>query len=182
MEDKMTNANDWTKKGRRGRHHAMRGSEHPGFGWGGGRRRMRRGDIRRAILATLLEEPAHGYEVMRRLEARSGGIWRPSPGSVYPTLQMLEDEGLVRSEERDGTRVYELTETGKSEAETDEGAGGHPWERGDSSGMQALRQATFATMAAARQVSATGSPEQIEQATAIVDGARRELYRLLAGD
>ena len=178
----MTNADDRTQKGRRGRHHSMRGADHPGFGWGGGRRRMRRGDIRRAILSTLREEPAHGYEVMRRLEARSGGTWRPSPGSVYPTLQMLEDEGLVRSEEQDGTRVYELTDAGRTEAEVGERAGGPPWERGDSNGVQALREATFGTMAAARQVSTTGSPEQIERATAIVDGARRELYRLLAGD
>ncbi len=95
---------------------------------------------------------------------------------------MLEDEGLVRSEEQDGTRVYELTEAGRAEAEVGERAGGPPWERGDSNGVQALREATFGTMAAARQVSTTGSPEQIERATAIVDGARRELYRLLAGD
>src|ERR1700686_26525 len=92
----------------RGRGRGMRRMDGPGGSWGGGRGRMRRGDIRRAILSSLREEPGHGYEVMRRLENRSGGIWRPSPGSVYPTLQMLEDEGLVRSESRDGTRVYEL--------------------------------------------------------------------------
>ena len=78
---------------------------------------MRRGDIRRAVLSALEDGPAHGYEVMRRLEERSGGIWRPSPGSVYPTLQMLEDEGLVRSRTQDGTRVYELTDAGRAEAE-----------------------------------------------------------------
>jgi DNA-binding PadR family transcriptional regulator len=143
---------------------------------------MRRGDIRRAILSTLGEEPAHGYEVMRRLEAQSGGVWRPSPGSVYPTLQMLEDEGLVRSEERDGTRVYELTEAGRTEAEAGGRAGEPTWERGDTTGVRALREATFGAMAAARQVSATGSAEQIERATAVLDGARRELYRMLAGE
>lgn len=159
----------------------MRGADHPGHGWGGGRRRMRRGDIRRAILSVLGEEPAHGYEVMRRLEARSGGIWRPSPGSVYPTLQMLEDEGLVRSEERDGTRVYELTEAGRAEAAGEEG-GRPPWDQGDRGRVTALREAAIGAMVAARQVSATGTPEQIERAVQIVDGARRELYRLLAGD
>jgi len=75
---------------------------------------MRRGDIRTAVLLALKDGPAHGYEVMRRLEERSGGIWRPSPGSVYPTLQMLEDEGLVTAEPHEGTRTYELTEIGRS--------------------------------------------------------------------
>ena len=64
-------------------------------GWGGGRR-MPRGAIRTAILVALRDEPGNGYEVMRRLEEMSGGLWRPSPGSVYPHLQMLEDEGLVQ--------------------------------------------------------------------------------------
>ena len=76
--------------------------------WG----RMRRGDIRTAVLAILAEEPGHGYEVMQRLEEKSGGAWRPSPGSVYPMLQLLEDEGLVRSTERDGKRVFEVTDAG----------------------------------------------------------------------
>src|SRR6516165_12660187 len=85
-------------------------------GWGGGRR-MRRGQIRTVILISLREEPAHGYEVMRRLEEMSGGLWRPSPGSVYPHLQMLEDEGLVQSSEAEGSRTYALTEAGRVEAE-----------------------------------------------------------------
>ena len=103
--------------------HAMRG---PGMRWGGGRggwgggRRMRRGAIRTAILLALREEPAHGYEVMRRLEEMSGGLWRPSPGSVYPHLQMLEDEGLVRSSDVDRSRTYALTDEGRAEAEKNE--------------------------------------------------------------
>ena len=84
--------------------------------WRGGGRRMRRGDIRTALLNGLTDGPAHGYELIGRLEEKSGGTWRPSPGSVYPTLQLFEDEGLVRSEERDGKRVYELTEAGRTEA------------------------------------------------------------------
>jgi len=84
---------------------------------------MRRGDTRRALLAALLDGPGHGYELMGRLEARSGGMWRPSPGSVYPTLQLLEDEGLVHAEERDGTRVYDLTDAGREKA-------GEPFEEG----------------------------------------------------
>ena len=78
--------------------------------------RMRRGDIRTALLAALSEGPGHGYDVIKTLEEKSGGAWKPSPGSVYPTLQLLEDEGLVRSTERDGKRVYEITDDGRAEA------------------------------------------------------------------
>src|SRR6478672_8126879 len=95
--------------------HMRRGGPPRGRGWrfegdgppGVRRGRMRRGDIRTAVLAVLAEEPGHGYEVMQRLEAKSEGAWRPSPGSVYPMLQQLEDEGLVQSTERDGKRVFE---------------------------------------------------------------------------
>src|SRR5580693_3936868 len=108
--------------------HAMRG---PGMRRGGGRggwaggRRMRRGAIRTAILLALRQEPAHGYEVMHRLEEMSGGLWRPSPGSVYPHLQMLEDEGMVQSAEVDGTRTFTLTEKGVAETANDEPL---PWQ------------------------------------------------------
>jgi DNA-binding PadR family transcriptional regulator len=78
---------------------------------------MRRGEIRFALLSVLSEGPGHGYELIGRLEEKTGGVWRPSPGSVYPTLQLLEDEGLVRSETRDGKRVYELTDAGRAEVE-----------------------------------------------------------------
>jgi DNA-binding PadR family transcriptional regulator len=81
-----------------------------------GRPTVRRGDVRTAILAVLKDEPMHGYQVIRVLEERSGGHWRPSAGSIYPTLQQLEDEGLVRSEEVDGRRTYRLTDEGHAEA------------------------------------------------------------------
>src|SRR5437867_843576 len=77
---------------------------------------VRRGEIRPLILAVLQQKPMHGYEVIQELEAQSGGRWRPSAGSVYPTLQQLEDEGLVRSSEVDGRRVYSLTDDGRSAA------------------------------------------------------------------
>lgn len=177
------NADDLAKKGRgRGRHRGMWAGDHLGHGWGGGRRRVRRGDIRRAVLSVLVEEPAHGYEVMRRLEARSGGMWRPSPGSVYPLLQMLEDEGLVRSEAKDGTRVYELTDAGRAEAAMSGEAAGRPWERGDDGGVPTLREAAMGTLIAARMVSGSGDAEVVDKATEILEGARRALYRLLAGD
>ena len=75
-----------------------------GGGWGGGGRRMRRGDTRQIVLRTLLDGPAHGYEIIRRLEERSAGLWRPSAGSIYPTLQLLEEQGLVTSRDDGGKR------------------------------------------------------------------------------
>ena len=74
--------------------------------------RARRGNVRAAILSVLAEEPMHGYQIMQRLEERSGGMWRPSPGSVYPTLQLLEDQGFIKGEELEGRRVFSLTEAG----------------------------------------------------------------------
>ena len=82
----------------------------------GTRRPLRRGEIRPLILAALAERPMHGYEVIQELEARSGGRWRPSAGSVYPTLQQLADEGLVSGEEVEGRRVYTLTADGRAAA------------------------------------------------------------------
>lgn len=150
---------------------------------GRGRSRMRRGDIRTAVLAVLAEEAGHGYEVMQRLEEKSEGTWRPSPGSVYPMLQQLEDEGLVRSTERDGKRVFEITEVGRAEAASRmEDAGGPPWDaaRRGGSGRGQLREAMTTLGLAVRQVGMAGSQEQIEQATAIVANARKQLYSLLA--
>ena len=76
----------------------------------GGPRRTRRGDIRLALLSGLTDGPAHGYELIQRLSDRSGGRWKPSPGSVYPTLQMLEDAGFASSSQQDDKRVYAITE------------------------------------------------------------------------
>lgn len=149
--------------------------------WGGGRR-MRRGDIRTALLAELADSPGHGYELMTRLEERTEGSWRPSPGSVYPTLQLLEDEGLVRSEERDGKRVYELTEGGRAEAAArTEAAGGAPWESAtDEVGLASLRTTLFDLRIAARQVAHAGSAEVVKRSIEILRDARKQLYRLLA--
>jgi DNA-binding PadR family transcriptional regulator len=143
---------------------------------------MRRGDIRTAVLVVLAEQPRHGYEVIQALEEKSGGAWRPSAGSIYPTLQLLEDEGLASSSERDGKRVYELTEAGKAEAEARvEQAGGPPWAGTEGDGNN-LRGGVMQLMMAARQVGSAGSPEQVDQAVQIVTDARKRLYRLLADD
>jgi DNA-binding PadR family transcriptional regulator len=170
------------------RGHAMRGpwGHGPGRGhlgdrggWGGGRR-MRRGDIRRAILLALREEPAHGYEVMRRLEEMSGGLWRPSPGSVYPHLQMLEDEGLVRSEEKDGSRTYQLTDSGRTEADAETRL---PWEHGEGEDViRVLRESMGQLFLAAKQLSGAGDQAHVERGVEIIRKARQEIYRILAED
>src|SRR5689334_21075328 len=92
---------------------------------GRGRGRERRGNVRAAILALLTERPMHGYEMIKELDTRTGGVWRPSPGSVYPTLQLLEDEGLISSEEGGGRKRFTLTEAGQEEARAS--AAQAPW-------------------------------------------------------
>jgi DNA-binding PadR family transcriptional regulator len=142
---------------------------------------MRRGDIRLLLLTALLDGPAHGYELMGRLETRSGGEWRPSAGSVYPTLQLLEEQGLVVGSEDSGKRVFTLTATGRTEAEAarEREPAAAP---ADGDGPPSLRDAVAQLGLAARQVSVAGEPAQLDAAIAIVTEARQRLYRLLAGD
>ncbi|HZD65322.1 MAG TPA: PadR family transcriptional regulator [Acidimicrobiales bacterium] len=164
----------------------------PGFGhghwhggpppWRGGRR-ARRGDIRWALLVGLLDGPAHGYELIGRLESRTGGLWRPSAGSVYPTLQLLEEEGLITGRDEEGKRVYELTEEGRTAArEASERIGRGPWAREGSEHQLGLRQAGKTLMLAVRQVAAAGNDDQVTAATTVLTEARQRVYRILAGD
>src|SRR5271167_814513 len=100
------------------------------FGPGRGRgRKARRGDVRTAALILLAEEPRNGYQIMQELETRSDGLWRPSPGSVYPALQQLEDEGLIRSEEIDGRKLFRLTDAGEAQLKDRDGDAPAPWEQ-----------------------------------------------------
>jgi DNA-binding PadR family transcriptional regulator len=165
------------------RHHRdprRRGDHHPFgprelFGRGGlARPGVRRGEIRPLILSVLTKRPMHGYEVIQELEATSGGRWRPSAGSVYPTLQQLADEGLVTSEEVDGRRVYALTDSGRAAAEA---APSPRWGTDDDDGDDIRR-----FFAAVMQVERVGSPEARRESHRILADARRELYRLLAED
>lgn len=159
--------------------------------WGGmgqgaffpGRPKVSRGDVRAGILRLLAEQPMHGYQIMSELSERTDGIWQPSPGSIYPTLNQLEDEGLVRVEEREGKKVYALTEEGVSEVEAivDEA----PWDRFSSpytKGLMALREAGFQLGSAVVQVARAGSDEQAAKAREILDEARRRIYEILAGE
>ena len=143
---------------------------------------MRRGDVRSALLIALLDGPGHGYELIQALETKTGGRWRPSPGSVYPLLQLLADEGLVSASDRDGKRTFELTDAGRAEAEERVATDGLPWESMDRGREEhgGLRVAMRDLHLAAKQVGFTGTPELVERATAIVVQARKELYRLLA--
>ncbi len=158
-----------------GRHEMSRRRVH-----GRGRHRVRRGDVRSAILALLDDRPMHGYEMIQELEERTGGRWRPSAGSVYPTLQLLEDEGLVTAEEIDGRRVFSLTDSGQ-EAVPERTEGQHPWEEGDEDSPRfAVRSELFRTVAAAKQVARGDDDAQMGKAAEILKEARRKLYGILA--
>jgi DNA-binding PadR family transcriptional regulator len=136
-----------------------------------------RGNVRGLLLAELLHRPAHGYEMIRRLEDKAGGRWRPSAGSVYPQLQLLEDDGLVHSHEENGRRVYELTPAGRELADIDalrELSDSPASHRGE------LHAAVKKLHVAAKQVATAGEAGQVTRAAAIVNAARKDLYRLLA--
>ncbi|MDR6867126.1 DNA-binding PadR family transcriptional regulator [Microbacterium resistens] len=148
----------------------------------GGTPRMARGDVRAAVLALLAEEPMHGYQIIHEIEDRSGGSWKPSAGSVYPTLQLLADEGLITAEEQNGRKTYSLTDIGR-EAAADAAEKPVPWETSSSkhgARVTALPKAGMELAGAAAQVGQTGSPEQVEQAIEVLDEARRKLYTILA--
>ncbi|GAB3120626.1 PadR family transcriptional regulator [Glaciibacter psychrotolerans] len=145
--------------------------------------RVGRGDVRASVLALLAEQPMHGYQIIREIEERSGGSWKPSAGSVYPTLQLLSDEGLISAEESNGRKTYSLTEEGRAVA--GEAGGTAPWETtgaSESTGFTALPKAGLELSQAAAQVHRTGSPAQIQQAVTVLDDARRRLYSILAQD
>ena len=143
--------------------------------------RLRHGDVRIALLRALADGPAHGYELGQRLEKASQGAWRPSPGSIYPTLQLLADEEMVSSEERDGKRIYTLTRRGQAEQKERASRGeGSPWQAAYDEHAGDLREAVMALKMAAKQVAAVGTTDQQSRATAVVVEARRKLYDLLA--
>ena len=146
--------------------------------------RMSRGDVRAAVLSLLAEKPMHGYQIISEIADRSGGAWKPSAGSVYPTLQLLADEGLISAEEADGRKTYSLTEAGRAEAAASADRP-QPWQTSsprDSGTVGALPKAGIELAQAAAQVGRTGTPEQVKQAVEVLDDARRRLYSILAQD
>jgi DNA-binding PadR family transcriptional regulator len=149
---------------------------------GRGGRRARRGDIRTAALLLLAEGPRNGYQIMQDVQERSGGMWSPSPGSVYPALQQLEDEGLIRTQESDGRKSFAITDDGRallSERGADRRA---PWEQagGGSGGVHELGRLMREVASAFMQVMRTGSEGQIARAAGVLATTRRDLYRILA--
>ncbi|HSA53304.1 MAG TPA: PadR family transcriptional regulator [Yinghuangia sp.] len=152
-------------------------------GPGRGRGRARRGDVRASILALLAERPMHGYEMIREIADRTQEAWKPSPGSVYPTLQLLEDEGVIVGEESGGKKLFSLTDTGREEAAA-QPEGSAPWDavnRGfDHEAHRDARRAAMQVTDALRQVVATGSDDQRAKALEVMAEARRKLYLILA--
>jgi len=162
----------------------------PGFGGGrrgGGRRggpgRGRRGDVRAAILTLLAERPMHGYEMIQQIAERSNGLWKPSPGSVYPTLQLLDDEGLITaSESRGSKKLFQLTDEGRAAAEKVETA---PWDEiteGADPGHMNLRAAVGQLFGAVAQSAHTATADQQQRIVEILNNARREVYGILGED
>jgi DNA-binding PadR family transcriptional regulator len=156
-------------------------------GWGSHRHRRgraRRGDVRLALLRLLAEEPRNGYQLMQEIEERSEGLWRPSPGSVYPTLAQLEDEGLVRSLEAEGARRFEITDAGREhlEGRGDEPAPWQPAAEDAENPLTELAPLVVQIGKATFQVASVGSPAQRGRARALLADTRRALYRILAED
>ena len=158
---------------------------------GHGRRRHRRGDIKYVLLELLAEQPRHGYELIKELEQRYAGFYRPSPGSVYPTLQLLEEAGHLTSEASEGKRVYTITESGRQllaerqpQGGPPEGGPGRHGFRGRGAGPELgeLRRSGMALIAGVMQVAQHGTPEQIRAVMSRLDAMRREIYTILAQD
>ncbi len=150
----------------------------------GGRRRGRRGDLKFVLLELLAEQPRHGYELIKALEQRNAGFYRPSPGSVYPLLQLLEDEGSVTSEQVEGKRVYTITDAGRQllEQHRQRRPGRPEGERGNGpdAELERLQRSAMALMSSVKEVARHGTPEQRRAALERLDATRRELYRMLA--
>ena len=146
--------------------------------------RMRRGDVRAAIIRLLAESPMHGYQIIHEIETRSGGAWKPSPGSIYPALQLLADEGLIVSHEAEGRRTHSLTESGRAMAES-ESTVTAPWVTGsdrEPGPRGALAMAGITVARAAADVARKAKEEKILEATSVLDEAAKKLRAMLTQD
>ncbi|WP_425146716.1 PadR family transcriptional regulator [Deinococcus sp.] len=147
--------------------------------------RAKTGNLRLSILALLSEEARNGYSMIQELAGRSGGLWQPSPGSMYPALSQLEDEGLIAAQTLDGKKAYVLTEAGQTYVQAHAEDLKAPWDTGSADGRVGhieLRQGLQALMGAAMQVAREGNAAQLQQAQTVLKDARKALYRLLAED
>ena len=154
-------------------------------GRGGRRPRVRRGDVRSAILDVLAtgEEPINGYQVIQQIADRTDGVWKPSPGSVYPTIAQLEDEGLVEDAPT-GRKAIQLTEEGRTYVAEQPDEMAAVWApfaaQVDDDEAVNFKQVIGQTVGAIVQVATTGSPDQRQKAIDILGDTRRRLYGLLA--
>ena len=168
----------WSSGSGPGGGYGMWAGKGPGFG---GRQKVSRGEVRSAILLLLSEEPMHGYQIMQELSERTEGVWRPSPGSIYPTLQQLADEGLIEAEDSAGKKIYQLTDAGRERVAED--APAPPWEQfvtPEDDGLWAIKDLALQVGAAVMQVAAAGTDEQLAEAKDILSDTRSRLYQLLA--
>ena len=150
---------------------------------GGGR--AKRGNVRAAALALLAEESMNGYQIIQQISERSGGIWQPSPGSVYPALAQLEDEGLIALQDSSGgQRGYGLTDLGRTYVAEHADELSAPWSAlaGAATAAYDMRKLVHQVHLAATQVISAGTDEQVNQAGKVLTQARRALYRILAED
>lgn len=154
----------------------------PGRGWRGPK--ARRGDVRAAILGVLADASLNGYQIIQDIAERSDGAWKPSPGSVYPTLQQLEDEGLVAAEAGEGRRVFTLTEAGRAYVAEHADEIAAPWQAFEGAGEtdDALKPLIGQVAAAVWQLVAVGTPEQQARGREALTELRRRLYAILAED
>ena len=161
----------------------------PGFGRPKQRKRFRNGDVRAAVLVLLAEQPMHGYQIIQEIAERTGDLWQPSPGSIYPVLQQLEDEGLIFIEQTEGRKVANLTEAGRAYVEENWVELEAVWDalmnNNVDEGTQEMRN-LFVTVkqigVAAKQVAKVGTANQLAEARKVLGDARRRLYLILAED
>lgn len=171
-------------------HHGFFASRHEGMGSRGrnrkqregrdwGERRTRRGDIKYILLTLLAEQPQHGYELIKQLEARYGGFYRPSPGSVYPTLQLLEEGGYLTSEQIEGKRVYTITDSGRQLL-----ADRDPIDLIDredkSQQLMELKEAIADLGTAVMLVARSSNLERMSRVREMLNKVKREIYAILA--
>ncbi len=174
--------------------HFRNGPSGPGeqFGF---HRAFGRGDMKYVLLELLQERPMHGYEMIKALEEKSSGFYSPSPGSVYPTLQMLEDRGFVTVQEVEGKKVYSITDAGRAllaeRHKEEEQFAGPPWMRWRGQGgghrprpeMQALRSeaAEVARLFAIAGKMSFQDPEQLTRLRSVIERTRKDLTDLIYG-
>jgi DNA-binding PadR family transcriptional regulator len=131
----------------------------------------------------LGEEPMHGYQIIQEVQERSNGMWQPSPGSIYPKLQALQEEGLVEQLERSGKKVFGLTEAGRTALDALPADKRTPWDdltAGAGPDVVAMQQLFRQLFQAIQQIARYGTDAQRDQAKALLDETRRRLYAILA--